>query len=156
MIINKNKELKYDPNTNWFISYEKDPEGNYTAVMDEPVFGGKEKLIDQLYQTRAKEFALLKEQLLNGEISPIKLFMQNQMLEIKDVALRMKISVSKVKKHLTPEGFTKIDIQTLQKYAKVFGLSIVDFFQFINVDDQVQVRMDPYPNRLIQVLEIRK
>ena len=71
-------------------------------------------------------------------------------MNIKDLASRLQSSTSKVKKHLTMNGFLKLDIITLQKYSAIFDISVGDFFQFIHIDDKIEVDVKNNKDRLIQ------
>jgi len=44
------------------------------------------------------------------------------------------LPVKKVKKHLDPKIFSKLDLKTIEKYAVVFKTSLEDLINFNNID----------------------
>ncbi len=153
MIIPENAE-QYD-NSVKFLVFETDKNGNAIQVSDAPPIAGKEELGQVLYQTRFDELLALKEQIVKGEISPIKLYMINQMLDEKDVARRTGISLGRVKKTLAMEGFKKTTIGELLKYAKVFGVSVSDFFIIINTNKNAPITLLDYFDKLIREINLQ-
>jgi hypothetical protein len=144
-----NKSLK-------IIYYEKDKKGRINPKKETPEFAGKENLANILYYTKAFELKRLKEEVIKGIISPIQVFVTLQNMDIKDLASRLRISFSKARKHLTLEGFKKINIETLEKYARIFDVSVADFFYFLNVDDSSKLDIKHYHNKLIQDINLKK
>jgi len=154
MIISKKIE-KFDKKVK-FICYEKDGKGKISAKRDTPPMAGKEDLANVLYYTKAVELKRLKEEVLKGTVSPIHIFVTLQNMDLKDLAHRLKISYGKVKKHQSMEGFKKIKIELLEKYAKIFGASAADFFYFLNVDDAKKVDIKHYCGKLIEDITFKK
>jgi hypothetical protein len=74
----------------------------------------------------------LIEKLKNGEISPIYYYMTIEELTIPELAERVGISKSEVKKHLDPKGFQKIRISKLARYANVLNIPFANMFQLIH------------------------
>jgi transcriptional regulator with XRE-family HTH domain len=73
----------------------------------------------------------LIEKLKNGEISPIYYYMTLEELTISELAERVGISKSGVKKHLDAKGFQKVRISELKRYANVLNIPIANLFQLI-------------------------
>jgi hypothetical protein len=61
-----------------------------------------------------------KERIKNGLASPLEYFMYNSIQNVDNVTQCMGISKRKVKKHLTPKGFEKLDDKMLERYALLF------------------------------------
>ena len=51
-----------------------------------------------------------------------------------DLARRMNISLSKLNKHFTIQGFKELKVRDLLKYSIIFDISPADFFQIININ----------------------
>ncbi len=152
MIISDEYE-KYDTSYK-IVSYKTDKKGESIPIYDMPPIAGKEKLADVLYYTKNIELKRLALEIFEGKISPIKMLMDIQNMNIEDIAHRMKISVSKAKSHLTLDGFKKISVETLQKYANIFDISVGDFFQYIYLKKDTSVDQQEFNERLFQTLNI--
>ncbi|NVO02563.1 MAG: hypothetical protein HXX09_07640 [Bacteroidetes bacterium] len=82
--------------------------------------------------------------LQNNEISPIYYFMTMEDLTISELAGRVGIASFKVKSHLKPEGFLKMRVGTLKKYAEVFNVPLANMLQIITTrqDNKWRVHHD--------------
>lgn len=140
--LSKAQVLLYDVDENGKCSVESRPM---------PVIG---PLMDLYMGNKIRRVMENKEALLSGEISPIKFYMEYCGLYVKDLASRMKISESKLKKHLTMKGFYKIKIETLKKYAEIFDIALADLFQFIDIGNNFKVEVRNYNKGVIQNISI--
>jgi len=66
----------------------------------------------------------ISEKIRNGELSPIAFYMKQCGIEMPALADYSGFNKSKVRKHLTLEGFSKLKTTELQKYELVFDISI--------------------------------
>lgn len=134
------------------ILYEKGvpKETDIAFVANESSLGGTEYL-----RVRKNELLRLKKEVLEGNISPVKLLIEYHIMDEKDVAARVKIPYGKFKKYLTIEGFKKIDVETLIKLAKVFDIGVADFFQFINIDKTSRLETVNFNDRIIQEIVVK-
>lgn len=146
-MISKNKIEKYDK-SHRIVLFQTNDKGECKPIITAPEIAGE--MVDSFYEERAATWDKWKEELISKDISPICLFFKYHNMNIKDLASRLKSSVSKVNKHMTMDGFLKLDINTLQKYAAVFDISVGDFFQYIHIDDKVEVDVKNNKGRLIQ------
>jgi hypothetical protein len=87
---------------------------------------------DYLYKRRNLELEL-REQLLQGAISPVKYYMVLVDLSFSELAARAGIRKSRVKKHLDPKQFGGATAEELRKYAAVFNIPAADLLQVILV-----------------------
>ena len=110
--------------------------------------------IDNYYVQRSEKMKRLYNGLVSGTFSPIQFFIEYNNMTPKDIAGRMKLSSSKVKKHMTVDGFEKVKVEALQKYAKIFDVGVADFFQFTFVPDSVRVHVKKFEKRLLQQVDI--
>lgn len=149
------KEIRQYEKDVKFLTYTIDQNGNPAAIEDMPEIAGKEDLGKALYYTKALELERLKKEVLNGNISPVKLLMSIQNMNEDDIAHRMKIPLNKVKKHFTIEGFRELKVKDLLIYAKIFDMSVADLFQFLNFDKDYKYETKNYHDRLIQDITIK-
>jgi transcriptional regulator with XRE-family HTH domain len=83
----------------------------------------------------------LIEKLKNGEISPIYYYMTIEELTVSELAERVGISKSGVKKHLIPKGFQKISVSKLKRYADVLNIPMANLFQVIHTKEDKKWNM---------------
>jgi hypothetical protein len=150
-MINKNKVEKYDK-SHRIVLFQTNKKGECVPQITSPEIANE--MVDTLYEERADNWKNNKEELNKGNISPVCLFFRYHNMNIKDVASRMQISPSKVKKHLTMKGFMKLDLITLKKYASIFDASIGDFFQFIHIQDNIEIAVNNSKNKITQDIYI--
>ena len=110
--------------------------------------------INIYYAQQAKRLDALVEKLIGNEISPLGLFVDYFRMSVKDLAARAKLSPSSVKKHLTPAGFAKAKVDDLQAYARVFDITVSDFFVFIHLPHDLKCEAKKFNNRLVQQVVI--
>lgn len=149
MIISDKRE-KYDGSLR-IVMWEKDEDGKCVSRLEKVEF---DEDINLYYAQKEKELRRLQRNLFAGEISPISFFMQFQNMTVTDTAARVRLSAGKVRKHMTPEGFDGIKVETLKRYAKVFDIVVSDLFQFTHLTGELDVEMDATKDRLVQRLTI--
>ena len=66
---------------------------------------------------------LARQKVLSGKLSPIAYYIEKNIMDTGLVAKYMGIRKWKVKKHLNPKNFAKLNDDMLEKYAKVFSIS---------------------------------
>lgn len=145
MIISSRRE-KYDGS--WrIILYETDAAGQSTPHLTKSSF---DEDIDSFYEQRQRDLERLEARLFAGEISPLCFFMELTHMTVEDAAARMKLRKSVVRDHMTPAGFEHASIGTLKGYAKLFDLSLADFFQFTRLEGEFSVTVRHSQDRLVQ------
>jgi hypothetical protein len=105
------------------ICYALDENGNYTVV---PTTGWQPKTdaMLQAWEVIHEKVEQVRQQVLAGELSPIAYYMEKNIMDVKLLADYAGIPKRKVRKHLRPERFNKLDEQTLMRYAETFGISV--------------------------------
>jgi hypothetical protein len=79
------------------------------------------------YELKRKHLEdMLRNKILNREVSPVYYYMVLGDLTISELAARVKLRKSKVKKHLEYGSFNLINDEILNKYADVFNVSVDD------------------------------
>jgi plasmid maintenance system antidote protein VapI len=111
------------------VCYALDENGNYVPVLSagwEP----KNEALRQAWGVIDEEVEQARQKVLAGEFSPIYFFMQKNMMDVKLLAEYMEIRKRKVRRHIKPSEFTTLDRETLEKYAKVFDISVERLINF--------------------------
>ena len=142
---------KYD-RSHRIVLYDTDGKGKCVASVAVPELA--DELVDSLYEAKQEIWKRFKAQLLRGEVSPIRLYYEYNHMTAKDLARRVGLSESAVKRHCTLEGFMELDVRTLGKYAVVFGVCVGDFFQFVETPGKVPVKTEIYHDGVIQEIKI--
>ena len=144
MIIS-NKAEKFDEP--WrLVMYNRNETGACTPSYVETEYSEE---IEIYYKQRAEELKRLHSEVLDGNLSPIGFFVKYQHINIKDVAKRVRLRAGVVERHMTFEGFRSARVEELQRYAKVFDVSVSDFFDFTFLDEGIAVKRSRHHSRLI-------
>lgn len=111
------------------INYAVDKNGKYIATessgwdVNDAVMHNFQGYFDELSEEAKKKF-------LNKESSPLEYFMYHFGLDLTTLAMQIKFSKRKIKKHFNPQIFEKLDDKTLQVYADIFRISIEEIKNF--------------------------
>lgn len=128
------------------VLYDKDENGRCVPSYTASEYNEE---IDMFYAQRSMELKRLHAALLDGKISPVGLFVQYQQMIVSDVAKRVGLRAGVVQKHMGFEGFKSVTVSQLMKYAKVFDISVSDFFEFSFIDDEIAADATKHHDRLI-------
>jgi len=71
-----------------------------------------------------------KERVKKNQSSPIEYFMYYYGLDLPTLAQQMGLSQRKVKKHMKPDVFEKLDEKTLKQYASLFQIDVAAIKNF--------------------------
>jgi hypothetical protein len=122
MLLMKEKDIYIDYKTHEIILYAEKEDESYAPVVCGS-YAAKHHL-DEFFRMKENLEKTLRQDLLDGKISPVYYFMLMQDMGPGDLAKRVGISQRKLNKHFRPDVFIKLNDITLQKYAVVFGISI--------------------------------
>jgi hypothetical protein len=133
------------------VMYETDAQGRCSpelrpSDMDAEIAG--------YYEQRVKELERLQARLFAGELSPIGFFIELQRMTPEDVAPRMRLRASVVRKHARPEGFEDVSIAMLRRYARLFDVSVGDFFQFVELTGELVATVRSAQGGLVQHVRV--
>lgn len=105
------------------ICYAVDENGNYTVV---PTTGWQPKTdaMLQAWDLIREKVEEARKKVMAGEVSPLAYFMEKNLMDIKLLADYAGLPKRKVKKHLDPERFSKLDDETLKRYADAFDITV--------------------------------
>ena len=132
-MIVQGKRAKYDGG--WrLVGYETGPDGKCAPELRKSDMDAE---IGVYYQQREMEFTRLHGRLFAGELSPVGFFLELQRLSPEEVAKRMRLRASVVKRHSSPAGFEQVPIETLRRYARLFDVAVADFFEFVELAEDL-------------------
>ena len=79
------------------------------------------------WETFEEQAQAARNAILEGELSPLAYHMAVAQMDVKLLCSYSGISRWKIKRHLKPKHFAKLDRKTAEKYSHLFKLSIEDF-----------------------------
>lgn len=111
------------------LVYATDENGSYTTALStgwEPKTIALSNSIDEINE----RIAAAKEQVKNGEVSPIVYFMEFSKMDISVLSSYVGMWQWRVKRHFKPTVFAKLSDKILQKYAETFNISVEELRNF--------------------------
>ena len=111
------------------LVYATDEKGNYTTSLStgwEPKTIALSNSIEEINE----RISLAKQQVLNGEMSPIFYFMEVNKMDPEILASYVGLWRWRVKRHFRPSVFSKLNDKILQKYATIFSISVSELKNF--------------------------
>ncbi|MCP2026483.1 hypothetical protein L1276_001627 [Flavobacterium sp. HSC-32F16] len=105
------------------LLYATDENGNYTTTLStgwEPKTIALSNSIDEINE----RIADARQQVLNGEASPIVYFMEVNKMDLTILSSYVGFWKWRVKRHFKPDVFAKLNDKTLKKYADTFEVSV--------------------------------
>jgi transcriptional regulator with XRE-family HTH domain len=126
----KEKDLILNYPEQQVIYYAEKSDGTYGPLQTGAYSAGNH--INEYFRLTDNLNRSLLKQLKNGEISPISYYMIIEGLTIPELASRVGVSKRSLKKHLNPEGFQKLSIEKLKRYADVLNIQVANMFQIID------------------------
>jgi hypothetical protein len=123
----KKKEVPQDEGLNEGrfedLCYALDENGNYVAVLSTG-WNPKTDAMMQAWEVINEQVELVRQRVISGELSPIAFYMEKNLMDVKLLSDYAGIPKRKVRKHLKPDHFNKLDEETLNKYAETFRISV--------------------------------
>lgn len=105
------------------LMYATNEDGSYTQVNSEG-WEVENMATRQAWEAVLEELNEVEAKVKKGELSPIAYYMHKSLMELPILARHMGKWKWQVKRHLQPEGFRKLDNDTLARYARVFNISV--------------------------------
>ena len=105
------------------LCYAVDENGKYVQVYStgwEP----KNAAMKQAWEEINKKVEATKRDVLKGRLSPVAYFMEKNIMDTSILAQYLEITKRRVRKHMKPKIFQKLDPGMLKKYAETFGITI--------------------------------
>ncbi|MFP4037670.1 MAG: hypothetical protein ACLFNW_10005 [Desulfobacterales bacterium] len=104
------------------VCYAVDEDGRYVQAWSTG-WGPKNAAMLQAWDQVNEEAKEAFDQVMAGRASPLAYFMAKGMFDVSLLSAYTKIPKRKIKSHLVPEKFRRIDEKTLGKYAEAFGIT---------------------------------
>jgi hypothetical protein len=123
----KKKEVPQDEGLNEGrfedVCYALDENGNYVPVLSKG-WNPKTDALLQAWEVINERVELTRQRVLSGELSPISYYMEKNLMDLKLLSDYVGLPKRKVRKHLKPDRFNKLEEKTLMRYAETFGISV--------------------------------
>ena len=103
--------------------YKMDENGNYTHSLLAN-WGNKEIVNNSSWEIVKERIKDAKDKVRSGSISPIAYYMEKCLTDIKTLSLYVGIPKWRIKRHLKPAKFKKLNDVVLQKYADFFQIPL--------------------------------
>jgi hypothetical protein len=105
------------------LKYAVDTDGNYTKV---PTVGWEPEnvVLNQAWEDIHEKVALVKQKVMNGELSPIAYQMEKRMMDVGMLAGYTGFWKMTVRRHMKPKHYKNLTQQQLEKYAIAFQISV--------------------------------
>jgi hypothetical protein len=116
------------------VCYALDENGNYTVV---PSTGWQPKTdaLLQAWEVIHEKVEQVRQQVLAGKLSPIAYYMEKNLMDVKLLADYTDLPKRKVRKHLNPGRFKKLDDKVLARYAETFSISVETLRNFSAIEE---------------------
>ncbi len=108
------------------ICYAVDENGKYTKVQSSG-WEAKDTALNLAWDVLNEHLQDTIRKVKEGELSPLAYFMEKNQLDAHMLSGYTGISSRKIKKHLHPGHFGKLDDRTIQRYAEFFRISPAEF-----------------------------
>jgi len=110
------------------VVYALDENGSYTSVPSvgwEPENFAQKQAWDLINENAEK----IKERVIAGELSPIAYFIEKYQFSLRRLSHLTGFRKCKIKRHIKPKVFAKIDEKTLEKYSQAFKVPIAQILK---------------------------
>ncbi|XZF13702.1 hypothetical protein ACTHGU_18125 [Chitinophagaceae bacterium MMS25-I14] len=105
------------------LMYAVGKDGQYTGV-NSVGWEAENTATEQAWNEVEESLAKTEARVKSGELSPVAYFMEKCLMDMPLLAKYAGKWQWQVKKHLKPEGFKKLDKSMLEKYARIFNVSV--------------------------------
>lgn len=149
----KEDEVRIDNGRHELLLYVEKSDGSYGPVQTGAYMATN--YMDDFVQKRKNLENECLEKLRNGEVSAVGYFMLLRDMTVADVAARVSLSKSRVKRHMIPDGFKKVSLERMGNYADVFGVPLPAMLQVITLKDaNISVTFRKINNPYMSIMEI--
>lgn len=103
--------------------YSLDENGNYTTVKSVG-WDPKNEVMKEAWDSVNEKIENARQKVLDGKLSPIGYYIEKNIMDVSLVASYMGIWSWRVRRHLKPRRFNKLNEDMLKKYADVFNITV--------------------------------
>ncbi len=107
------------------VCYATDASGKYITELSKG-WDVKITALDAAWQDIESRITTARQQVLNKKASPLLFFMEKELMDISILANYTGFWKWQIKRHLKPDVFKNLSDKKLQRYAKVFNVSVDD------------------------------
>lgn len=111
------------------LYYAKGKDGSYDTGLSKG-WETKSAALDNAWGAIHDRIEEVRQQVANGEKSPVLYFMEKQLMDPNILASYMGMMTFRVKRHFKPSVFKKLSDKKLKKYADVFKISVEELKSF--------------------------
>jgi hypothetical protein len=111
------------------LMYATRDDGSYASVNSEG-WEVENLATRQAWEAAIEDLAAVERDVRAGRLSPIPYFMQKCLMELPVLARHMGKWQWQIKRHFKPAVFAKLPQPVLEKYSKVFRISIEELINF--------------------------
>lgn len=152
-VLVKENDARVDNGKQELLLYVEKSDGSYGPIQTGAYL--VTNYMDDFVQKRKNLEDECLEKLSKGEVSAVGYYLLLRDMTVADVAARVGISRSNVRKHMIPAGFKKVRLETIGKYAEVFGVPLSSMLQVIvPKDDTISVTYRKISNPYMSIIEI--
>lgn len=144
----KEKDLHIEYDTQQIIMFVEKEDGTY-GPLQTGAYMVKNYIDDFWFKKKNLEKELVSK-LKEAQISPVYYYMLLEELSVAELASRVGIRRSRVKRHFKPKYFKRIKLSLLQRYAEVFGIPVSNMLQVIVIKQN-----DEYKSYFIKDEELK-
>ncbi len=105
------------------ICYATDESGKYTTQQSRG-WDVKTGALDVTWENVEKRMKEAKEKMAKGEVSPLLYFMEKNVMDMGILSDYTGFWKWRIRRHLKPGVFSKLNDRVIQKYAEVFDISV--------------------------------
>lgn len=102
--------------------YSLDADGNYTTVKSVG-WDPKNEVMKEAWDSVNEKIEKARKAVVEGKLSPIAFYIEKNIMDVGLVASYMGMWKCRVKRHMKPKHFNKLNNQILEKYATVFNIT---------------------------------
>jgi hypothetical protein len=107
------------------VCYATDSSGKYVTELSSG-WDVKINALDVAWKDVEERINKARQQVLNGDASPLLFFMEYRLMDISILADYSGFWKWQIKQHLKPATFNKLSDKKLQKYADAFNIKVED------------------------------
>ena len=121
------EELIYTYNRELFYHFDKEKGFTQSVNYQNP---NNQIIIKQSWDAAAERLEEIRMMVVSGKLSPIAYHMERILMEVPMLADYMGIAKWRVKRHMKPDVFRKLNQKLLEKYAAVFETPVSELINF--------------------------
>jgi hypothetical protein len=107
------------------LCYAVDEDGNYKQVLSIG-WNPKNEAMKLALQLVDEQVEKTRQEVIEGKLSPLAYYMEKNIMDLKLVSEYTGIPKRKIRKHLSPDVFFKLNPSYIEKYANVFNITNED------------------------------